>query len=69
MGDRTLYGTGELEEDDEEVEGVVLGCGGDEVSVIPVVYPRGMVSVSSLGYFLTVGSSYKTSHRSLLLYI
>ena len=29
----------------------MVGCGGDEVSVMPVVYPRGTVSVSSLGYF------------------
>ena len=29
----------------------MLGVGGDEVSVMSVVYPCGMVSVSSLGYF------------------
>ena len=45
----------------------MLGGGGDEVSVISVVYPRGAVSVSSLGYFLSIGSSYKPSHPSLPL--
>ena len=45
----------------------MLGGGGDEVSVMPVVYPRGTVSVSSLGYFLPVGSSSKPSHPSLTL--
>ena len=29
----------------------MLGGGGDEVSGMPVVYPRRMVSVSSLGSF------------------
>ena len=32
---------------------------------MPFVYPRGTVSVSSLGSFLYVGSSYKPSHPSL----
>ena len=32
---------------------------------MPLVYPRGTVSVSSLGYFLSVGSSSKYSHPSL----
>ena len=36
---------------------------------MPFVYPRGMVSVSSPGSFLSVGSSSKTSHPSLLLSI
>ena len=49
------------------MEGTVLGGGGDEVGVIPVVYPRGTVSFISLGYFLSVGSSYKPSHPSLPL--
>ena len=39
--------------------------GGDEVSIVPFVYPRGTVSVSSLGYFSSVGSSSKPSHPSL----
>ena len=32
----------------------MLGVGGDEVSIIPVFYPRGKVSKSSLGYFSSV---------------
>ena len=36
---------------------------------MPVVYPHGTVSVSSLGYFLSIGSSYKPSHTSLPLYL
>ena len=47
------------------MEGTVLGGGVDEVSVMPVVYPRGTVSVSSLGYFLSVGSSSEPSHPSV----
>ena len=43
----------------------MLGYGGDEVSIVPFVYPRGTVSVSSLGYFLSVGSSSKPSRPSL----
>ena len=34
----------------------MLGGDGDEVSTTPTVYPRGTVSVSSLGYFSSVGS-------------
>ena len=45
----------------------MLGDGGYEVSVMPVVYPRGTVSVSSLGSFSSIGSSYKPSHPSLPL--
>ena len=45
----------------------MLGGGGDEVSVMPVVYPRGTVSVSSLGSFSSVGSSSKTSYPLLPL--
>ena len=45
----------------------VLGCGGDEVSVMPVVYPHGAVSVSSLSYFSSVGSSSKPYHTPLPL--
>ena len=41
--------------------------GGNEVNIVPFVYPRGTVSVSSLGYFLSVGSSSKPSHPSLPL--
>ena len=37
--------------DEEEVEGKVIGDGCEEVSIVSVVYPRGKVSVSSLGSF------------------
>ena len=43
----------------------MLGCGVEDVSIVPVVYPRGMVSVSSLGYFSSTGSSSKPSHPTL----
>ena len=43
----------------------MLVGGGDKVSAIPAVYPCGTSSVSSLGYFLSVGSSYKPSNSSL----
>ena len=43
----------------------MLGDGGDEFSIVPFVYPCGTVSVSSLGYFSSVGSSSKPSHPSL----
>ena len=46
-----MSGMIKLEKYKEEVEGKILGGGCDEVSIIPVVYPRGMVSVSSLVYF------------------
>ena len=55
---------GESEEDKEEVEEAVLGDGGEEVSIVPVVYPHLTVSVSSLGYFSSIGSSSKPSHPS-----
>ena len=41
--------------------------GGDEASIVPFVYPRGKVSVSSLSYFSSVGSSSYPSHSSLPL--
>ena len=41
--------------------------GGDKVNYVPFVYPRGTVSVSSLGSFSSVGSSSKPSHPSLPL--
>ena len=47
----------------------MLGGGGDEVSMITVVYPRGTVSISSLGYFPSVDSSSKPSHASLPIYL
>ena len=43
----------------------MLGDGCDEISIVTFVYPRGMVSVSSLGYFSSVGSSSKPSNTSL----
>ena len=49
-----MYGTDKSEEDEEELEGTVLGGGGDDVSDMPVVYPRGTVSISSLNYFSSV---------------
>ena len=45
----------------------MLGVRGDEVSIMPVVYPHGTDSVSSLGSFSSVGSSSKTSHPSFPL--
>ena len=47
----------------------MLVGGGDEVSVMPVVYPCGTVSVSSLGCFSSIGSSSKPPHPSLPLSI
>ena len=41
--------------------------GGDKVNKVTFVYPRGTVSVSSLGYFSSVRSSSKPSHHSSLL--
>ena len=41
--------------------------GGDKVNYVTFVYPRGTVSVSSLGSFSSVGSSSKPSHPSLPL--
>ena len=35
----------ELEKYVEEVEGKVIGGGGDEVSIISIVYPCGLVNV------------------------
>ena len=41
--------------------------GGDDANIVPFLYPRGTVSVSSLGSFSPVGSSYKPSHPYLPL--
>ena len=65
----TMYRTDEFEEYEEEVEGKVDFDGGDEVNIVPFVYPRGTMSVSSLGSFSSVGSSSKPSHPSLPLSI
>ena len=43
----------------------MIGYGGEYVSIVPFVYPRWTVSVSSLVYFSSVGSFYKPSHPSL----
>ena len=67
MQDSTVYRMDELEEDEEEVEGTVDSDGGDEVNYVPFVYPRGTVSVSSLGYLSPVGYFSKTFHPSLPL--
>ena len=49
------------------MKGKVLGGGGDEVIIMPVFYPCGTVSVSSLSYFSSVGSSSKPSRPPLPL--
>ena len=49
------------------MEGKVLGDGGEDVSIVPIVYPHRTVSVSSIGYFWSVGSSSKPSNPSLPL--
>ena len=67
MQHSTVYRMEKLEEDEEEVEGTVDFDGSDEVNYVPFVYPRGTVSVSSLGSFSYVGSSSKPSHPSLPL--
>ena len=51
------------------MEEKVLGFGGYEVIIMPAVYPCGMVSVSRLGYFSSVGYSCKHYHSSLPLYL
>ena len=63
----TLYATDGLEEEKEEVEGTVHSDGGDKVNIVPFVYPRGAVSVSSLVSFSSVGSSSKPPHPYLPL--
>ena len=51
----------------KQLKGVFLGGGGDEVSIMPVAYPCGTVSASSLGYFSSIGYSYRPSHTYLTL--
>ena len=63
----TVYRTDESEKDKKEVEETVYFNGGDEVNIVPFVYPRGTASVSSLGCFSSVGYYYKPSHPSLPL--
>ena len=62
LGHSHVYRTKKSEEYQEEVEGTVLEYGGKEFSIVPVIYPCGMVSVSSLGSFLSVGYFSKPSH-------
>ena len=69
MQHSTVYRTDKLEEDEEEIEGTVDFDGGDEVNYVLFVYPRGTVSVSSLGSFLSLCSSSKPSHSSLPLFL
>ena len=47
----------------------MLGDGYEEVSIVTVVYPSGTIIISSLGYFVCVGSSSKPSHPSFYLSI
>ena len=63
----TVYRTDESEEDEEEEEGTVHLDGGNEFSIVPFLYPRGTVGVSSLVYFFSVVSSSKTYHPYLPL--
>ena len=61
-----MYRTGKSEENEERVEeGILLGNGGEDVSIVSVVYPCGTISVSSLDSFSYVGSSSKPYHTSL----
>ena len=59
----------ESEEDEEEVEMAVLVDGVEYFSIVPVVYPCGAVSVSSLGSFSYVGSSSKPSSKPSYTYL
>ena len=47
----------------------MLGGGGDDVIIIPVVYPSGMVIVQSHNYLSSVGYYSKPSHSSFTLSI
>ena len=48
---------------------IIIGGGGKDVSILPVAYPRGTVSVSSLCSFSSVGSSSKPSHHFLPVFL
>ena len=65
VGHRTVYKMKESKEDVKEVEGTVLCDGGEDVSIVPVVYYCETVSVSSLRSFSSVCSYSKPSHPSL----
>ena len=43
----------------------MLGDGGEDASIVHVIYPPGTVSVSSLGSFSSVSSSSEPSHPYL----
>ena len=43
----------------------MLGYGGEDFSIVPIVYPRGTVIVSSPGSFLSIGYSSKPSNPHL----
>ena len=63
VGHSTVYRTDKSEEDKEELEEKVIGDGGEDFIIVPVVYPPGKVSVSPLGYFLPAASSSKNYHH------
>ena len=65
VGHRAVYKMKESKEDEKEVEGTVLGDVGEYVSIVPVVYYCGTVSVLLLDSFLFVGYYYKTSRPYL----
>ena len=45
----------------------MVGDGGEEIIIATVIYPHGTVSVSSLGYFSSVGPSSKPSRPYLTI--
>ena len=45
----------------------MLGYGDNDITITPIVSIIGLVSVSSLGYFSSVGSSSKPYHSSFHL--
>ena len=49
------------------MEGTVLGSAGDQVSIMSVVSPHRLVSVSLLGSLLSVGYYFETFHYSFPL--
>ena len=51
VGHIIVYRKKKLEDEKEEVEGTVLGDGGEDVSIALFLYTCGAVSVSSLGSF------------------
>ena len=47
------------------MRGEVLGCRGEEVSIVSIVSLHGSLGIFPLSSFLSVGFSTKTSHYSL----